>query len=81
MQHPTQGVLTRFIDPDATGARLGNLEARDLAEFAEARQVFAAFVDIPVKRKVGESYTGRDAQLDAAAAELLKQSGARTSTQ
>jgi C-terminal processing protease CtpA/Prc len=38
-------------------------------------------VDIPVKRRVGESYTGRDAQLDAAAAELLKQIGARTSTQ
>ena len=30
-------------------------------------------VDIPVKRPVGESYTGRDVQLDAAVAELLKQ--------
>jgi len=38
-------------------------------------------VDIPVKRRVGESYTGRDAQLDAAAAELLKQIGARQATQ
>jgi Tol biopolymer transport system component/C-terminal processing protease CtpA/Prc len=30
-------------------------------------------VDIPVKRQVGESYSGRDAQLDAAVQELLKQ--------
>ncbi len=30
-------------------------------------------VDIPVTRPVGESYTGKDSQLDAAVAELLKQ--------
>ena len=30
-------------------------------------------VDIPVTRPVGESYTGRDAQLDAAVRELLKE--------
>jgi tricorn protease len=34
-------------------------------------------VDVPVKRSVGESYSGRDAQLDAAVAELLKQVGSR----
>ena len=28
-------------------------------------------VDIPVERPVGESYTGRDSQLDAAVKELL----------
>jgi hypothetical protein len=34
-----------------------------------------------VKRAVGESYTGKDAQLDTAVAELLRQLGpARTST-
>jgi tricorn protease len=33
-------------------------------------------VDVPVKRPVGESYTARDAQLDTAVAELLKQLGA-----
>lgn len=33
-------------------------------------------VDVPVKRPVGESYTGKDSQLDAAVAELLKQVGA-----
>jgi tricorn protease len=33
-------------------------------------------VDVPVTRRVGESYTGKDSQLDAAVAELLKQIGA-----
>jgi C-terminal processing protease CtpA/Prc len=37
-------------------------------------------VDIPVKRQVGESYTGRDAQLDAAVAELLRQLGTQRAT-
>jgi Tol biopolymer transport system component/C-terminal processing protease CtpA/Prc len=37
-------------------------------------------VDIPVKRPVGESYSGKDSQLDAAVAELLKQIGSRTKT-
>ena len=30
-------------------------------------------VDVPVTRPVGESYTSKDVQLDAAVAELLKQ--------
>ena len=37
-------------------------------------------VDVPVKRPVGESYTGKDSQLDTAVAELLKQIGAARST-
>jgi C-terminal processing protease CtpA/Prc len=37
-------------------------------------------VDIPVKRQVGESYSGRDAQLDAAVDELLKQIGQKRTT-
>jgi C-terminal processing protease CtpA/Prc len=32
-------------------------------------------VDVPVTRPVGESYTGKDSQLDTAVAELLKQIG------
>ena len=39
-------------------------------------------VDVPVKRPVGESYSGKDSQLDTAVAELLKQlgtAGTRTS--
>jgi C-terminal processing protease CtpA/Prc len=38
-------------------------------------------VDVPVKRPVGESFSGRDSQLDAAVAELLKQIGPRATTQ
>ena len=37
-------------------------------------------VDVPVTRPMGESYTGKDVQLDAAVAELLKQIGARPKT-
>ena len=33
-------------------------------------------VDVAVTRPVGESYTGKDVQLDTAVAELLKQIGA-----
>ena len=32
-------------------------------------------VDVPVKRPVGESYSGKDSQLDTAVAELLRQLG------
>ncbi|MBC8167020.1 MAG: hypothetical protein H7Y20_14270 [Bryobacteraceae bacterium] len=32
-------------------------------------------VDIPVERPIGESYTGRDSQLDVAVRELLKNIG------
>ena len=35
-------------------------------------------VDVPVERPFGESYTGKDSQLDAAVAELLKQIGPAT---
>ncbi|HLG17331.1 MAG TPA: S41 family peptidase [Blastocatellia bacterium] len=34
-------------------------------------------VDVPVERPIGESYTGRDNQLDAAVRELLKQVGGK----
>ena len=37
-------------------------------------------VDVAVKRQVGESYTGRDAQLDTAVAELLKDIAQKRST-
>ncbi|MEO7157626.1 MAG: S41 family peptidase, partial [Vicinamibacterales bacterium] len=37
-------------------------------------------VDVPVKRAVGESYSGRDAQLDTAVRELLAQVGGPRST-
>jgi C-terminal processing protease CtpA/Prc len=37
-------------------------------------------VDVPVKRPLGESYSGKDSQLDTAVAELLKQLGAAART-
>ncbi len=37
-------------------------------------------VDVPVIRPVGESYSGKDSQLDVAVAELLKQIGSATKT-
>ncbi len=37
-------------------------------------------VDVQVKRPMGESYSGKDTQLDAAVAELLKQIGASAKT-
>jgi tricorn protease len=37
-------------------------------------------VDVPVTRPVGESFTGKDIQLDTAVAELLKQLGAAKTT-
>jgi Tol biopolymer transport system component len=37
-------------------------------------------VDVAVKRPVGESYSGKDSQLDTAVAELLKQLGTSTKT-
>src|SRR5205085_1012140 len=37
-------------------------------------------VDVAVTRPVGESYTGKDVQLDTAVAELLKQLGGATRT-
>jgi len=37
-------------------------------------------VDLEVKRAMGESYSGKDTQLDAAVAELLKQIGAPAKT-
>ena len=35
-------------------------------------------VDLPVDKPVGESYLGRDSQLEAAVNELLKQLGSRS---
>ncbi|HEY9402480.1 MAG TPA: S41 family peptidase [Pyrinomonadaceae bacterium] len=35
-------------------------------------------VDVPVSRPIGETYTGRDSQLDVAVRELIKQLGARS---
>ena len=57
--------------------RLGpaHAERQDLRERRHADGDAPAPVDVPVKRPVGESYSGKDSQLDTAVAELLKQIG------
>jgi tricorn protease len=56
---------------DGTTVRLPYFKnaQRDLA----ALELVPRRVDIPVNRPLGESYTGRDSQLDAAVRELLAQ--------
>ncbi len=64
---------------DGTVVRLAGMRVEDAD--GKTMELVRRQVDIPVKRRVGESYTGRDAQLDAAVAELVKQIGARQATQ
>jgi tricorn protease len=64
---------------DGTIVRLPGMRVDDSA--GKMMEQSPRQVDVPVKRAVGESYTGRDAQLDSAVSELLKQLGARTATQ
>ena len=64
---------------DGTIVRLPGMRVDDSA--GKMMEQSPRQVDVPVKRAVGESYTGRDAQLDTAVGELLKQIGARTATQ
>jgi hypothetical protein len=52
------------------------IRVRDIvAEIPTPMEMHPRPVDVPVKRAVGESYTARDAQLDTAIAELVKQLG------
>jgi Tol biopolymer transport system component/C-terminal processing protease CtpA/Prc len=64
---------------DGTIVRLPGMRVDDSA--GKMMEQSPRQVDVPVKRAVGESYTGRDAQLDTAVGELLKQLGARAATQ
>jgi tricorn protease len=64
---------------DGTIVRLAGMRVEDAG--GKTMELVPRQVDVPVKRKVGESYSGRDAQLDTAVAELLKQLGARQATQ
>ena len=52
-----------------------------LANDGTAMEMHPRPVDVPVTRPVGESYTGKDVQLDTAVAELLKQLGTRVRTE
>lgn len=60
---------------DGTNLRLPFIKV--FASDAQVMEMNPRPVDVPVTRPVGESYTDRDSQLDAAVAELLKQIGKR----
>jgi C-terminal processing protease CtpA/Prc len=55
------------------GTRITSLDGRDM-------ELNPRPVDIPVTRPIGESLVGKDSQLDAAVAELLKQLGSSRTT-
>ena len=57
------------------GSLLRMPATRILATDGTPMEMHPRQVDVPVKRPVGESYTGKDSQLDTAVAELLKQLG------
>ena len=61
---------------DGTVVRLPSTRVEDSA--GKMMEQAPRQVDVPVKRAVGESYTGRDAQLDRAVQELVKQIGGRS---
>lgn len=64
---------------DGTVVRLPGMRVEDSRGKGMEQQPRA--VDIPIKRQVGESYTGRDAQLDTAVSELLRQIAQTSRTQ
>jgi C-terminal processing protease CtpA/Prc len=58
---------------DGTVVRLPNTKVQ--GSDGKVMEMNPRAVDIPVKRPVGESYSGRDTQLDTAVDELLRQIG------
>lgn len=56
---------------DGSGFRMPRVRVQDNA--GQTMELNPRPVDIPVTRPIGESYTGRDSQLDTAVKELLKQ--------
>lgn len=56
---------------DGTGFRMPRVRVQDNA--GQTMELHPRPVDVPVTRPLGESYAGRDSQLDAAVKELLKQ--------
>ncbi|HMZ23108.1 MAG TPA: S41 family peptidase, partial [Blastocatellia bacterium] len=57
--------------PDGTGFRMPRVRVQDNS--GQTMELNPRPVDVPVTRPIGESYAGRDSQLDAAVHELLKQ--------
>ncbi len=60
---------------DGSGLRLPRQKIQD--SNGQVMELNPRQVDLRVVRPIGESYTGKDSQLDAAVSELLKQIGAR----
>jgi tricorn protease len=60
---------------DGTSVRLPFIKITDNA--GKVMELNPRPVDVTVQRPIGETYTGRDSQLDTAVRELLKQVGAR----
>jgi Tol biopolymer transport system component len=60
---------------DGSGFRLPRQKIQDSS--GQVMELNPRQVDLRVVRPIGESYTGKDSQLDAAVSELLKQIGAR----
>jgi len=56
---------------DGTGFRMPRVRVQD--NTGQTMELNPRPVDVPMTRPIGESYTGRDSQLDAAVKELLKQ--------
>ena len=56
---------------DGTGFRMPRVRVQD--NTGQTMELNPRPVDVPVTRPIGESYTGRDSQLDTAVKELLKQ--------
>lgn len=56
---------------DGSGFRMPRVRVQD--NNGQTMELNPRPVDLPVTRPIGESYTGRDSQLDAAVKELLKQ--------
>ncbi|HLU25586.1 MAG TPA: S41 family peptidase [Longimicrobiales bacterium] len=71
---PTAGwIIYTWNQPliDGSVVRLPRMKVTDLA--GNNMELAPRPVDVPVQRPVGESYTGRDSELDAAIRELLRQ--------
>lgn len=71
---PTAGwIIYTWNQPliDGSVVRLPRMKVTDMA--GNNMELESRPVDVPVQRPVGESYTGRDAELDAAIRELIRQ--------
>jgi tricorn protease len=75
---PTAGwIIYTGTVPLIDGSNLRMPSSKIVASDGTPMEMHPRPVDVPVTRPVGESYSGKDVQLDTAVAELLKQIGPR----